>query len=418
MTDYLAFLRRNLRWLIAGFLLTWASSFGQTFFISVFAGEIRAAFGLSHGEWGGLYAGATMASAAVMVYAGGLTDRFRVRRIGPVILFGLALATFLMAKASAVWALAVAVFLMRLMGQGMMSHSAMVAMSRWFAAQRGRAVAFAGLGVAAGEALLPILAASLLLVLDWRSLWLGAGLVLVALVPVLNALLCQERTPQSFTAENRSAGMRGRQWTRAEVLRHWLFWLLLPAVLGPAAWNTAFFFHQVHLAEVKGWAHVTLVALFPVFTLTGIASMLATGWAVDRFGAARLVPVYLLPLAAGYLVLSQAATPAAGALAMVLMGLSVGANATLSAALWAEFYGTAHLGRIRAMTGAVMVLGSAIGPGVTGALIDRGYDMTVQSVWIAGYFLLAAALAGAGALAARRALPAPASALAPEPGPG
>ena len=109
MTDYLAFLRRNFRWLIAGFLLTWASSFGQTFFISVFAGEIRAAFGLSHGEWGGLYAGATMASAAVMVYAGGLTDRFRVRRIGPVILGGLALATGLIASASAVWALAGAV---------------------------------------------------------------------------------------------------------------------------------------------------------------------------------------------------------------------------------------------------------------------------------------------------------------------
>ena len=44
--------------------------------------------------------------------------------------------------------------------------------------------------------------------------------------------------------------------------------------------------------------------------------------------------------------------------------------------------------------------------------------MTVQLVWSAGSFPLAAPPAGAGAPPARRALPAPASALAPEPGPG
>ncbi|WP_136645768.1 MFS transporter [Tabrizicola sp. YIM 78059] len=413
MTDYIAFLRQNLRWLMAGFLLTWASSFGQTFFISVFAGEIRAAFDLSHGAWGALYAGATMASAAVMIYSGGLTDRFRVRHISLVILCGLAASSLLMATAPAVWMLWVAVFLMRLTGQGMMGHTAMVAMSRWFAASRGRAVAFAGLGVAAGEALLPITAASLMLLIDWRSLWLLAGLVPIVLMPVLHVLLRQERTPQSFAAEQHSAGMGGRHWTRGEVLRHWLFWLLVPAILGPPAWITAFFFHQVHLAEVKGWAHVTIVALFPVFTISGIASMLATGWAVDRFGAARLVPVYLLPLALGYLAIAHATTPGAAAAAMVLMGLSVGANATLSTAIWAEFFGNAHLGRIRAMTGAVMVLGSAIGPGVTGLLIDAGHDLPEQAVWIAGYFLLAAVLAGSGALVAQRLLLADDAGLAP-----
>jgi len=49
------FLSSNSRWLAAGGILTFLSSFGQTFFISIFAGEIRAEFGLSHGEWGGIY---------------------------------------------------------------------------------------------------------------------------------------------------------------------------------------------------------------------------------------------------------------------------------------------------------------------------------------------------------------------------
>ena len=73
-----------------GCVLTFMSSFGQTFFISIFAGEIRAEFGLSHGEWGGIYALGTLASAIVMVWSGGLTDRFRVRTLGPVVLVCLA----------------------------------------------------------------------------------------------------------------------------------------------------------------------------------------------------------------------------------------------------------------------------------------------------------------------------------------
>ena len=82
----LAFLRGNAPWLGAGVLLTFLSSFGQTYFISVFAGEIRAAFGLSHGAWGGIYTLGTTASALLMVWAGGLTDRFRVRVLAPFVL--------------------------------------------------------------------------------------------------------------------------------------------------------------------------------------------------------------------------------------------------------------------------------------------------------------------------------------------
>ena len=59
------FLAENARWLSAGALLTFLSSFGQTFFISIFAGEIREGFDLSHGQWGGIYTIGTSASAVV-----------------------------------------------------------------------------------------------------------------------------------------------------------------------------------------------------------------------------------------------------------------------------------------------------------------------------------------------------------------
>ena len=394
------FLRFNARWLAAGFLLMFASSFGQTFFIAIFAGEIRAAFDLSHGGWGLIYTVATMGSAAVMIWAGVLTDRFRARSLGIAALALLAAAGVAMWATTALWALIAVIFALRLMGQGMMGHIAQVSMARWFSATRGRAISIATLGVASGEALLPLSFVALMGVVAWRELWLIAAAFLVTAIPVLYILLQRERTPQSMARAAPSPGMHGRDWRRGEVLRHWLFWMALPAVLAPPTFNTAFFFHQVHLAEVKGWEHVALVALFPGYTAVNIAAMLGAGWLIDRFGSGPLAAMFLLPTTLGYVLMAGAATPAAGLVAMMLMGLSVGAGATLAGAFWAEYYGTRHLGAIRAMTAAFMVLGTAIGPGITGIVIDAGIGFDRQMLVIAGLFALAA---GGATLAIRRA---------------
>ncbi|GGH29213.1 Predicted arabinose efflux permease, MFS family [Cribrihabitans marinus] len=398
-----AYLAENAPWLSAGILLTFLSSFGQTFFISIFAGEIRAEFGLSHGQWGGIYTLGTSVSALIMVWAGGLTDRFRVRALGPVVLVGLAMACLSMAIAPWAAMLPLVILLLRFFGQGMSSHIAMVAMTRWFAGTRGRALSIATLGFAAGEALLPLGFVAAKAVIDWRWLWvIAAGVALLGL-PVLMRLLRHERTPQSMAESDSSTGMRDRHWTRAQALRHPLFWCMVPAMLGPAAFNTAFFFHQVHLAEIKGWAHVELVALFPAYTGLSMLAMFATGWALDRWGTARLIPFYLLPIAAGFLAFSAAVHPSGAMLGLALMALTTGANTTLPSAFWAEFYGTAHIGSIKALAAAVMVLGSAIGPGLTGVLIDAGMGMETQFIAIAGYFLLASLFIVMGLSVARRA---------------
>lgn len=393
MLPLIDFLRQNAHWLLAGFLLTFASSFGQTFFIAVFAGEIRAEFNLTHGQWGGIYALATTASALVMVQMGGLTDRLRVRVIGIGVLLGLAGAALSMAVVSQLWALVVVIFLLRLMGQGMMSHVAMVAMARWFIATRGRAVSIAGLGVATGEALLPLGFVALMGVFDWRMLWVGAAITLALLAPILLTLLYRERTPQSFATDSGAAGFDGTMWTRARVLRHPVFWCMLPALLGPAAWNTAFFFHQVHLAEAKGWQHVTLVAMFPVYTSVSISFMLIAGWLIDRFGSRGVTRYYLLLMAVGYVVFGLTATPLWAGVALAIIGGGVGIHVTLMSTLWADLFGTRHLGSIRAMQAAFMVLGTAIGPAATGTLIDLGLTFPQQSFGIAFYFLGATSLA-------------------------
>lgn len=404
-SDIFSFLKQNRRWLTAGALLSLLSSFGQTYFISIFAAEIQADFGLSHGGWGAIYSLGTMASAATMIWAGGLTDLFRARTLGVLVFGMLAVACLAMAVNPYVALLPVVIFALRLTGQGMCSHIAVVSMARWFVATRGRALSVASLGFAMGEALLPLLFVALLSVFHWRSLWVVAAIVALAGIPILLALLKTERTPQSMADENQSVGMHGAHWTRKAALRHPLFWFMIPALLGPSAFNTAFFFNQVYFAEIKGWSHLSLVTLFPLYTLMAIVAMVASGIALDRFGTARMIPLYQLPMVIAFAIFALSGSLAHAALGFVFLAMTTGANSTLPNAFWAEFYGTRNIGSIKAMATAVMVLGSAIGPGITGILIDAGVDLNTQYIGVSVYFLLACLCTWVGINRYRSALP-------------
>ena len=390
------FIFQNSRWLTAGALLTLISSFGQTYFISIFAGEIRAAFNLSHGDWGAIYGFGTFASAIVMIWSGGLTDVMRVRHLGPIVLATLAASCLFMAFNPWVALLPVVIFCLRFTGQGMSTHIAAVAMSRWFVANRGKALSVASLGFSVGEACYPILVVSLLLLFSWQSVWILAAGVTALAIPALLWLLAEERSPQSSATEGQSLGMGGRHWSRNQALRHPLFWFMIPALLGQSAFNTAFFFLQVHFAEIKGWEHLQLVAMFPVYTLVSIAAMILSGILLDKFDTARLIPYFQLPMIGAFLIFAFGQSLIAALVGFIFLGLSSGANATLPNAFWAEFYGTKHLGSIKAAAAAIMVLGSAIGPAVTGVLLDYDLPLDIQYVAVSVFFGFSSLMMWAG----------------------
>ena len=388
------FLRQTSPALGFGFLMTFSSSIGQTYFISLFAGDVRAELGLSHGALGSIYAISTIASALVLVSIGRLADRIDTVRLSALTMVGLTLSALLMAGANSMLWLGLALFGLRLGGQGMLSHIAMTAIARWFTRERGRALSIATLGFPTGEALLPIVVALLLGLFTWREIWLGTALsMIIVLIPAVLWLgaAASRRTLGQLSPDLPAEPCLDRvSWTRAQVLCDGRFYGLLPGILSPPFIITGVFFHQVNLVEIKGWTLAGFAACYPFYAGSATAVALGLGWLVDRYSVPRILPFYLLPLALGLALLSISDSMLVAALFMILMGATAGGATIILGALWAELYGTAHLGSIRALVIALLVLATAIAPSTMGSLIDVGISLDAQFRLMSAYAIACA----------------------------
>ena len=377
----LSFLAENRRWLATGILLALGACLGHTWFIALFAGEIRAEFGLSDGQWGLIYTAATLSSAALLFGRGGWADTVPLSRLAPMVAIAFAGAAVLMALGQTIWTLGIAVFLLRFCGQGMFSHIQQTAMARWFITTRGRAMAIANLGYTTGQILLPLPAVLLMGWIGWRMSWLVvAAILLMFILPLLLMLLRQDRAPQGSTGGMIGApGLGGQHWRRREALRHWLFWALVPLMLTPGYVGTVVFFHQVNVAEIKGWTLIAMAPAYPAWALSEVAAAFVAGWAADRFGPARLLPLTVLPMGVGIALIGMGETPLAWITGIGLIGVTQGMTNTIWGTLLPATYGTNHIGSVRAVAAAVLVVSTALGPGMGGVIIDAGISVPQQA---------------------------------------
>ncbi|NDV87620.1 MFS transporter [Aurantimonas aggregata] len=388
MNSYGRFLASNTRWLAGGFLLTFFSAFGQTFFIALSNGEIRHEFGLSHGDFGGIYMLSTLLSAMTLPFLGRLLDRYSVAAVATGTMLMLAVAIVMFGLVWSLPTLVFAIYMLRLFGQGMMSQTALTATGRWFAANRGRAISITTIGFRVGEGCFPFLFVLVAGYFGWRGAWFAAAVAVLVALPLIVALVWVERDPQSEPISRAQAEMRN--WTRGEVLRDWRFYVISLGVFAPPFIGTTIFFHQIYLTELKGWPLHLFASGFAVMSVTTIAFTLAAGWLVDRYSAVRLLPAFLLPLALSCFAIAWLTPEWSIFVFMGLLGVSFGFSGTIEGAMWPELYGTKHLGAIRSMVVAAMVLATAMGPGITGMLIDGGIDLPVQFAAMGGYSLVAA----------------------------
>jgi len=366
-----------------GLLAALISSFGQTFFIGLFGTEFRATFDLTSATLGLIYGTATITSGLLMYWLGEMADRLPLGRAIVVALGLLAAGCLMVAGAHTVWLLWPGLFLLRLGGQGLVGHLAVVAAARYATRNRGRSVAMASYGFILGEACFPVIVAALFGWLDWRTVWLLAcGVIVLAAMPGLwsfSGLL----TPPDSTEPDRDHPTMDRR----ALLLNPAFTLSLPVVLVSAFTVTAVFLHQGSLAELRGWSLNSVASAFVLFAVLQAIAAFATGRLVDLFGSVVLMRFYLLPLAAGMLALGFLPPGPALWILFAGLGITAGANGVVVGSVWAELFGILQLGMIRGVFAAFMVASTAVSPIVLGQLLDAGVTLTAIGTLTAAWCL-------------------------------
>lgn len=373
-----------------GFLATFVSSFGQTFFIGLFGPHFEAAAHVSNAKLGLFYGGATLLSGSLLFWLGGAFDRIPLRR---ALLLSSAIFTagcMLAAGLTVPVELLAAFFLLRLGGQGLMSHLGVVLAARGGGQRKAGSIAGASMGVILGEAALPALVLAVMARVDWRWIWwAAAALLAVAVLPTLWRL--GRNAPWQAGTDDGAAVAIDR---RRVLLRQPTFWAGLALLLAPPFMITGFLFDQSVFSHQMNWSSGQVGAAFTAFAACRAAATWLYGRASDRFGAIRMARLHLVPMALGFAALTVPLGGASIWIAFAGLGFSAGANSVLGGAVWIDLFGQASLGLVRGVYVACMVAATALAPMVTAGLLSAGAAAATVGAGFAGYCVLASLLAG------------------------
>ena len=402
MRSWILFFNQNRSLVLFGFLLTFFSSFGQTFFVSLFVPEILQEFGLTNASFGSLYAAATLLSALCLTWLGSFIDKVDLRTFSWLVVAGLGISLLVISQANHLVWLVAGLWGIRLSGQGLMSHTSVTTMARYFTDARGKAISLATLGHAAGGVVFPILVALSIQAVGWRYTLLYSAILLAVLLPPLISFLLQGETtdPAAFrsstqkTAANKdiqalSSGAEVESSSSYKaILSSKAFWAIAPGVLAIPFMNTAIFFYQISLGESKGWSTEWVAASFTGYAIASAVCILLAGQWTDTISARRLFPYYLFPLLVATILISFIDSPWITPVFFVLVGVSSGVGNTVKSALQAELFGVEFLGKVRSLFSALMVVSTALGPAAFGVLLDVNYSFEEIFTFASFYLVL------------------------------
>lgn len=391
--DYLYFLRRCWPLLIFGMITVFWGNFGQSFFVSWYGASFQDSLGLSATGYGTAYSMATLASGLFLMWLGAAIDKISLRWFITFSALGLFSASLMLWQIHSFTGLVISLFMLRFFGQGLLPHTAMTTMTREFSIHRGKAASIATSGVPIGEIILPSLAVFLIATFGWQKSWLVVGLSVPLLyLPFAQWLLGRSR--QKKYAEDSSPYKTPKrpiqeQGSRITLLKDFRFWLALPAILAAPFIITGIFIHQGFFLPQMGWTPLLFASCFVFYGSAHWLSSMYTGALVDRFSGVQLLKFYPLPMFLGLLIPAVTSGNWVAYTLMILLGTSIGAGSPIISALWAEVYGTKHLGAIRALISSLAVISTSASPVLFGFLIDGGISGQELFMWLDFYVLVA-----------------------------
>ena len=226
----------------------------RVFFLGLFNSSIRDALSITHGQFGSIYASATLLSSFILVWIGKKIDDFNILKFASYVIALLAISCFLFSKISSVVFLFFSIFLMRLSGQGLMSHTATTTISRFFEKTRGRALSTTWLGLSLAEFILPLLIIFLLTFIDWRNIWIVISIFVIVVLPIITFSLVKniKLDSRETVSLNEVKTKEIKQWKRSEVLKDYRFYIICITMLAMPSIATGTFVYQSFIVSSKG----------------------------------------------------------------------------------------------------------------------------------------------------------------------
>jgi predicted MFS family arabinose efflux permease len=384
----------NFKVILFGFIFTFFSSFGQSFFLGLFNSSIRDALFITHGQFGSIYASATLLSSFILVWLGKKIDDVNILKFASYVIILLSISCFLFSKISSVIFLFISIFLMRLSGQGLMSHTASTTISRFFEKSRGRALSTTWLGLSLAEFILPLLVIFLLTIIDWRNIWLTISILVVVVLPITSFLLVKNIKLDSREASNIKdvEKKKIKQWKRNEVLKDYRFYIVCLSMLAMPSIATGTFVYQSFIASSKDWGPYVIAQSFMAYSVLSVITLFLSGFLIDRFSSRKLLIYMNIPLFISTFVLYYFDSSISSFVFLGLIGISNGLANILGSATWAEIYGVKYIGSIKALTAALMVFSTAFGTALFGILIDNSFSIEQIALVSGSYILVAISL--------------------------
>ena len=378
----------SLKVIIFGFIFTFFSSFGQSFFLGLFNSNIRDALSISHGQFGAIYASATLLSSFILIWLGKKIDEINIFKFASLVTILLSFSCFFFSKISSIAFLFFAIFLMRFSGQGMMSHTATTTVSRYFTKSRGKALSTIWFGLSSAEFILPVFTIYLLTFLDWRNIWIIISIAVILLLPLASFILLKKLNFESreTTSEKEKNKENIKNWKRTEVIKDYRFYILGANMLAMPWITTGIFVYQSFILSSKNWGPFVIAKSFMAYSTLSVITLFISGFLIDKFTSRKILIYMNIPLLLSTIVIILFDHPNVSFLFLGLIGISNGFANVLGSSTWAEIYGVRYIGSIKALTTALMVFSTAFGTALFGFLIDKGFSIE-QIATISGIYI-------------------------------
>lgn len=374
--QWLQVLSMQWRFLLFGLIFTVSSSLGQTFFISLFIPSITSDYNLTTTDFANYYALITLGSAILLPIIGRWIDKIDLLAYAGAICLTMLGATGLIYLDFGALGLIISILLIRLCGQGLMSHTALTSLARYFTQQRGRILALVSMGHPIAESFMPILGLSLIQSWGWRNTYLFFGCIVALVLFPIAAILVKRQTnfrvlPKK-SPDPSEATQNSKNSSKLPLLPALA---IMPSFVAVPMLATALIFHQSTLAQHFDLELQSFAQAFMFFALFQILCTFLTGGLIDRFGAQKIYPIHLVSLALTLIYLNGLSQPQDVYIYLAMLGASAGLGSTTKTALVAELVPPHILGRTKSLATSAMVFSTAFGPALLSNSLDLGLEL-------------------------------------------